>query len=93
MNAEITAAKRMPDESKQQRIASYLSAQVSGADTAERQALLGVVLLDRLERSTLARAFRGELVPQDPTDCFHEAAPAVEPVTTSRNRLGRRAAA
>jgi hypothetical protein len=35
---------------------------------AEHQAARALALLDRLEQSILAKAFRGELVPQDPSD-------------------------
>ncbi len=68
----------MPEEPEQQRIASRLSAQVAGADTAERQSLLGVALLDRLEQGILARAFRGELVPQGPAEVADAVAPAAQ---------------
>ena len=38
------------------------------ADRLEAEAARARALLDRLEASLLARAFRGELVPQDPND-------------------------
>ena len=38
------------------------------AKTVEREAVRALALLDRLEQSILTRAFRGELVPQDPHD-------------------------
>jgi len=38
------------------------------ADRLERRSRRARALLDRLEAAILARAFRGELVPQDPND-------------------------
>jgi type I restriction enzyme S subunit len=38
------------------------------ADRLEAEAARARALLDRLEGAILARAFRGELVPQDPND-------------------------
>lgn len=38
------------------------------SQAAEREASRALALLDRLEQSILTRAFRGELVPQDPND-------------------------
>jgi type I restriction enzyme S subunit len=38
------------------------------ADTVEKQYLAAKQRLDRLSQSLLAKAFRGELVPQDPND-------------------------
>jgi type I restriction enzyme, S subunit len=48
------------------------------ADRLEAEAARARALLDRLEAAILARAFRGELVPQDPTD---------EPATALLNRI------
>lgn len=38
------------------------------ADRLEAEAARAKALLDRLEAAILAKAFRGELVPQDPAD-------------------------
>jgi len=40
----------------------------SQADAVEKQYLAAKQRLDRLSQALLAKAFRGELVPQDPTD-------------------------
>ena len=47
-------------------------------DRAAAEARNEVSLLDRLDQSILARAFHGELVPQDPTD---------EPASVLLNRI------
>ncbi len=83
-----------PDEHEQQRIGSRLSTQVAGADIAERQSALALTLLDTLEQSILARAFSGELVPQNPAEDGQNLKPAVERAAlASPPRRGRRAAA
>lgn len=45
-----------------------IDAAFARADRLEAEARKARALLDRLERAVLARAFRGELVPQDPND-------------------------
>jgi type I restriction enzyme, S subunit len=45
-----------------------LEATLSRADRLEAEAARGHVLLDRLKSAILAKAFKGELVPQDPND-------------------------
>lgn len=47
---------------------SALFARLSRADRLQAEAARARMLLDRLETAVLAKAFRGELVPQDPTD-------------------------
>ena len=59
----------------------------------ENEAARALALLDRLERGILARAFRGELVPQATADRVHKAGSVIEPITTVGHRRGRRAAA
>ena len=55
------------------------------ADRLDAEAARARALLDRLEAAILARAFRGELVPQDPDD---------EPASVLLERIrARRAAA
>ena len=49
-------------------IAAVLDSGIGTAETATREATRALALLDRLERSILAKAFRGELVPQNPAD-------------------------
>ena len=45
-----------------------LDATEAKAESLTREARRVLALLDHLERSILTRAFRGELVPQNPTD-------------------------
>lgn len=52
----------------QKRIAVALDAIFARADRLETEAARARALLDRLESAILAKAFRGELVPQDPND-------------------------
>lgn len=52
----------------QDAIVSAVSAQLRSSSTIVHEAARTHALLDRLERSVLARAFRGELVPQDASE-------------------------
>lgn len=52
----------------QRRMAAAISIAFARADRLETEAARARVLLDRLEAAILARAFRGQLVPQDPND-------------------------
>lgn len=52
----------------QERIAAMLDQIFTRADRLEAEAARARALLDRLEDAILAKAFRGELVPQDPND-------------------------
>ena len=63
-----------------------LDAVCRSAATCEQQAGHALSLLDRLERSILARAFRGELVPQKPSE--QAEAPSA---AASQVRIARRA--
>jgi type I restriction enzyme S subunit len=58
----------MPPLHEQATIADRLEAAFARADRLEAEAAHARALLDRLEAAILARAFRGELVPQDPND-------------------------
>jgi type I restriction enzyme S subunit len=49
-------------------IADQLDQMMASSDRAAKDAARALALLDRLEQSILTRAFRGELVPQDPND-------------------------
>ncbi len=66
------------------------------ADRLEAEAARARALLDRLESAILAKAFRGELVPQDPND---EPASVLldriraERAASPKPKRGRRAAA
>ncbi|ASY58297.1 restriction endonuclease subunit S [Sinorhizobium sp. CCBAU 05631] len=57
-----------PAREKQVRIADSLDAAFARADRLEAEATRVRKLLDRLEAAVLAKAFRGELVQQDPND-------------------------
>lgn len=62
---------------RQQRLAR-LAATIKAEVSLETEAQRALTLLDRLESSLLAKAFRGELVPQDPND---------EPASVLLNRI------
>jgi type I restriction enzyme S subunit len=59
---------RVPPIAEQQKLADRVDALCPFSEAAEREATRALALLDHLERSILTRAFRGELVPQDPAD-------------------------
>ncbi|MEZ8258142.1 restriction endonuclease subunit S [Vibrio cyclitrophicus] len=58
----------LPCEEEQSEIVSRIERLFSRANKIEKQYLDAKARLDRLTQSILAKAFRGELVPQDPTD-------------------------
>ncbi|KUR75652.1 restriction endonuclease subunit S [Novosphingobium sp. FSW06-99] len=58
----------LPPAGEQAEMSRLLSVAFSRADRLEAEAMRARALLDRLEAATLAKAFRGELVPQDPAD-------------------------
>lgn len=58
----------VPTHKEQQAAAERIETAFARADRLEAEATRAVALLDRLEASILAKAFRGELVPQDPND-------------------------
>ncbi|EKO3918923.1 restriction endonuclease subunit S [Vibrio fluvialis] len=58
----------LPPLAEQEDIVSLVEKLFRKADTVEKQYLDAKARLDRLTQSILAKAFRGELVPQDPTD-------------------------
>ncbi|GCE81766.1 restriction endonuclease subunit S [Komagataeibacter oboediens] len=62
---------------RQQRLAR-LTATIKAEVSLETEAQRALTLLDRLESSLIAKAFRGELVPQDPND---------EPASVLLNRI------
>lgn len=55
-------------EAEQPRIAKMLTAALHSVDEMEREAAESKSSLTQLDQSILAKAFRGELVPQDPRD-------------------------
>jgi type I restriction enzyme S subunit len=70
LNLGIVKAIQLPLPSlSEQRVAiSATGAAFASADRLEAEAARARALLDRLEAAILAKAFRGELVPQDPAD-------------------------
>ena len=58
----------LPPIEEQREIVKRLKAGLARADRLEAEAARACALLDRLEAAILAKAFRGELVPQDPND-------------------------
>lgn len=58
----------LPDHSEWDQIVDSLNTTFARADRLEAEAARARRLIDRLEAAILARAFRGELVPQDPAD-------------------------
>jgi type I restriction enzyme, S subunit len=61
-------ALHLPSLAEQSAIADRLDAAFARTDRLEAEAARARALLDRLESSILAKAFRGELVPQDAND-------------------------
>ncbi|OEA11041.1 restriction endonuclease subunit S [Vibrio parahaemolyticus] len=59
---------RFPTLLEQKQVVSRVSALLAKANKVEKQYLDAKSRLDRLTQSILAKAFRGELVPQDPND-------------------------
>ncbi len=58
----------LPPVEEQREIIARIEATFARADRLEAEATRARALLDRLESAILANAFRGELVPQDPTE-------------------------
>jgi type I restriction enzyme S subunit len=58
----------LPNKSEQNEIVRRVESLFALADAVEKQYLAAKQRLDRLTQSLLAKAFRGELVPQDPND-------------------------
>ena len=75
----------VPPIDEQELLVRDIEAAFARADRLEAEAARARALLDRLEAAVLAKAFRGELVPQDPND---------EPASVLLERIrARRAAA
>lgn len=84
----------LPPLAVQRGVAAQLKSAIARADRLEDEATRALALLDRLEAAILAKAFRGELVPQDPSDepatVMLErirAARAASPKTTRKRRM------
>jgi len=58
----------LPPVTEQREIVARIESALARADRLEAEAARARALLDRLESAILAKAFRGELVPQDPND-------------------------
>jgi type I restriction enzyme S subunit len=58
----------LPPSVIQEQIAMRLDSIFARADRLEAEATRAQTLLDRLETSLIAKAFRGDLIPQDPND-------------------------
>lgn len=95
INLETLEAVLVPTPSlaEQRESVRLLSRSELTADACRREATRALALLDRLEQSILTRAFRGELVPQNPAADLQARTPAVEAVASASPRRGRRAAA
>lgn len=79
---------------EQARVVREIEAAFARIDRMTAEAARAVHLLDRLDERVLAKAFRGELVPQDPADEPAEALLArvrAKRVEAPRPRRGRRA--
>jgi type I restriction enzyme S subunit len=83
----------IPPNETAKNVATALDQAATRSAHAQREAVRALALLDRLEQSILARAFRGELVPHSLADEFQHPAQAVDPIVTISSRRGRRAAA
>ncbi|WP_327209531.1 restriction endonuclease subunit S [Rhizobium leguminosarum] len=69
----------LPPLDEQRQIVQLVKSTLARADHLEAEAARARKLLDRLESALLAKAFRGELVPQDPMD---------EPASMLLERIG-----
>ena len=79
-----------PSVAEQGAIAESIERQHGTSNLIQRDAARALTLLDRLEQSILARAFRGELVKQEPADSLPNAAPvAASPSSVRPRRLKR----
>jgi type I restriction enzyme S subunit len=73
----------LPSIDEQKEIVRRIESLFTLADTVEKQYLEAKKRLDRLTQSLLAKAFRGELVPQDPND--EPAAELLKRIQAERN--------
>jgi type I restriction enzyme S subunit len=58
----------LPSRREQARVVTHLERSFAEIDRLVAEAAAALGLLDRLDQAILAKAFRGELVPQDPAD-------------------------
>lgn len=74
----------VPNLAEQYRVVARIERTFARADRLETEARKALALIERLEAAILAKAFRGELVPQDPND---------EPASVLLERIRARRAA
>jgi type I restriction enzyme S subunit len=91
---------RMPPHDEQREIVNRVESLFSFADQLQAKLTAARQIVDRLTPSLLAKAFRGELVPQDPNDepasellARIRAARQADPAAGKPSRIGRRKAA
>jgi type I restriction enzyme S subunit len=77
----------VPTLDTQEKINAKAREQLSGISEVANQANLAGHLLDHLDRANLAKAFRGELVPQDPND--EPASVLLERICAARAQQGK----
>jgi type I restriction enzyme S subunit len=58
----------IPSQAEQKQLLALIDATFASANRLEADAVHAYAMLDRLDAAILAKAFRGELVPQDPND-------------------------
>jgi type I restriction enzyme S subunit len=78
------------DLASQKSLSRRLEAASNAGKAITRDAKHALALLDRLEQSILARAFRGELVPRDPSEAAAASA-ITDAAKPARGRQGRAA--
>lgn len=78
----------LPSLSEQQEIVSRVEALFAKADAIEAQYLSLKEKIDKLPQALLAKAFRGELVPQDPAD--EPASVLLEKIQKEMGKLGKK---
>ena len=83
----------VPPRATAEKVAAALDQAATQSAQAQREAVRGLLLLDRLEQSVLACAFRGELVQQEPAEVANQPDPQSALFPASARRRGRRAAA
>jgi len=80
-----------PSIEEQKQIVRRVESLFTLADTVEKQYLATKQRLDRLSQSILAKAFRGELVPQDPNDePASELLERIRAIKTETVKVGKR---
>lgn len=83
----------LPSLDEQRAVVTKIEGARAATHLVEREGARALALLDHMDQAVLAKAFRGELVPQDPADEPAEAllARLQRPVATSRKHRARAA--